>query len=364
MAPRNRRSKKSGRSATGAALVLAMIWIVARTLSDRFFITQPLTWIPTAALLVAIPLIAAITLRSLRKRPLIWVFIAATWTVMLGWFTHAHCRLWSSPPQATDKTIAIMHWNMSWPKRNTWDRYIDLIQDQPNQDLIFLTNPIPNRNYYKKLYPERYAGHHTARGERLTILSVFEITASADASLRVPHSSHFAAHPLDQPVDEPDTTSTLAPVVPDPDWYDEGRILFATIDTTTTLGQPITVWFVDLPSHPRLGRDRLMRYVTNRIEWLVSNPELPQYAPFANPDLIVGDFNIPRGSASLDILCADLENAFDDAGRGTDSTWPRRYPLVHIDQVFIRRPLRAVTYDVTDPGISGHKMQLLEITAH
>lgn len=363
MALRSRRSRKSGRTTAGAALALVFIWVVARTLSDRFFISQPLTWIPTAALLAAIPLIAALGVRSLARRPVSWLLVALTWAVMLGWFTHTHCRLFSAQPRSDKPAVAMMHWNMSWPSRRTWGQYVEAIKDQPNQDLIFLTNPIPSRRYFQQLYPDQYPGYHAARGQRQIVLSTFEIIASADASLRVPHPSDFASFPIDLPPDEPDVVSSLAPQVPDPAWYDEGRVLFAIIDTSAPLGRPITVWFVDLPSHPRLDRARLIRYVKNRIDWLVSNPKLPEFEPFAKPDLIVGDFNTPRGSASLDALCGELENAFDDAGRGSDFTWPRRFPLYHIDQIFLRRPLRAVAYDVRDPGISGHRMQLIEIVS-
>jgi endonuclease/exonuclease/phosphatase family metal-dependent hydrolase len=84
---------------------------------------------------------------------------------------------------------------------------------------------------------------------------------------------------------------------------------------------------------------------------------------FPPPDLIVGDFNIPRGSASLRNLTADFVNAYSQGGFGPSGTWPRRWPLVHIDQAFVGSSLRAARYRVIDPGAGGHRMQIIDLRA-
>jgi endonuclease/exonuclease/phosphatase family metal-dependent hydrolase len=82
---------------------------------------------------------------------------------------------------------------------------------------------------------------------------------------------------------------------------------------------------------------------------------------FPPADLIMGDFNIPRGSASLRQAAQGYPHAHTQAGHGHAGTYPRHRPLVHIDHMFIGPALRARRYQVVDGGVGSHRMQVLDV---
>lgn len=157
---------------------------------------------------------------------------------------------------------------------------------------------------------------------------------------------------------------------------DPGRGAILLIDARERLGRDLVVWLIDLPSDLSLWRDAVTR------EAAAAMLERPAYAKvlnadrrsfrrvpmtdewaerFQRPDLIVGDFNIPRGSASLRHLARGAENAFDQAGEGYSASFPRRFALWHLDQVFVTRPLRAVRYEVITPFSGSHRLQVADV---
>jgi hypothetical protein len=166
-------------------------------------------------------------------------------------------------------------------------------------------------------------------------------------------------------------------------WTDPGRALFMELDTTATLGRTTIIWVVDLPSDFKLSRWALAGSAAAAIAaW--PGPELvhdaaggvtPRDTPpgFPPPDVVVGDFNIPRGSASLGLLAPGMENAFDQAGCGYAATWPRHgsrlgIPIWHLDQMFVGRGgggggVRAARYNIIDPGFGYHHMQTADLVA-
>ena len=79
------------------------------------------------------------------------------------------------------------------------------------------------------------------------------------------------------------------------------------------------------------------------------------------PDLVVGDFNMTRGSVSLATLFPDLSNAFDKAGRGYGASFHRGLPLYHIDHTLLADTIRAVNYDLVDIGIGRHLVQITDV---
>lgn len=162
-------------------------------------------------------------------------------------------------------------------------------------------------------------------------------------------------------------------------WTDPGRALYMELDTTATLGRTTVVWVVDLPSDFKLSRWILAKNAAAAIAaW--PGPESVHDAAggvtrrdvapgFPPPDVVVGDFNIPRGSVSLGMLAPGMENAFDQAGYGYAATWPRHgsgigIPIWHLDQMFVGRGgggVRAARYDIIDPGFGYHQMQAADL---
>ncbi len=130
---------------------------------------------------------------------------------------------------------------------------------------------------------------------------------------------------------------------------DPGSVLELRFDATAALGRELVVWYIDLPSDPFLSKAALAERVRERLAALEADR--------GKPDFIVGDFNIPRGSASLARMMDGRRSAFDDAGAGYFSTWPRARPALHIDHMFMDAAWRCVRYERMDTGRSDHFVQ-------
>ena len=57
----------------------------------------------------------------------------------------------------------------------------------------------------------------------------------------------------------------------------------------------------------------------------------------------------------------DARSSHTQAGVGPDGTWMRRLPLWAIDQAFTGERVRATRSDVIDPGLSEHRMLVVDI---
>ena len=77
----------------------------------------------------------------------------------------------------------------------------------------------------------------------------------------------------------------------------------------------------------------------------------------------MGDFNITRGSYSLELLFPGARHAYDEAGSGWGATYPRDgWPYLHIDHVLMTSDdLAATRYEIVDPGIGLRRLQIAEI---
>ena len=112
-------------------------------------------------------------------------------------------------------------------------------------------------------------------------------------------------------------------------------------------GRDRTLWVVDLPSDPSRSRASIFKQLN----------EVARTKGVAYPDIVVGDFNVPRHSHALAAAFPTMRNAFDEAGMGWSGTWPRRWPLWQLDQVLVGPGLNAIHYQVIDPRLGSHRMQ-------
>lgn len=155
---------------------------------------------------------------------------------------------------------------------------------------------------------------------------------------------------------------------------DQGEAMFVELDAEADFGRPIVVWLVDLPSDLHLPRQRVTReamatmlsfsgptYIrgTSGVDEQV--PGRPQ--GFPSPDIIMGDFNIPRGSDSIRTITRDLRDSYEVAGWGLKPTWHRQYPMVAIDHVYISEVMRALRYDAINVGAGKHMLLVVDLKA-
>jgi hypothetical protein len=160
------------------------------------------------------------------------------------------------------------------------------------------------------------------------------------------------------------------------------------------LDRPLVVWAVDLPSDPSLWRQRVMANAASVVAaWEKPAQEVTEsgwWRPVGDPvrvptpDIVIGDFNTPRGSASLDALAPGMEDAFEQAGWGRAASWRQAraagpggplfgraaakmtrllMPLAdwHIDLTLVGERLRATRYRLVDPGGGPHRVQVVDL---
>ncbi|MFM7260495.1 MAG: endonuclease/exonuclease/phosphatase family protein [bacterium] len=122
----------------------------------------------------------------------------------------------------------------------------------------------------------------------------------------------------------------------------------------TRLG-PIQIEAVDLPSRTTLPRYHALRSL--RADLHAAREE----RGLSEPDLLCGDFNVPRGSASLDLLAPDAREAFDSAGVGWGASYPRPWSFLGIDLTLVRAPWRPVRSEIIDFGCGRHRGQIVDL---
>lgn len=116
-------------------------------------------------------------------------------------------------------------------------------------------------------------------------------------------------------------------------------------------GRPLVIDAVDLPSETTLHRYPSMRAFAGAIEPLRSTPA----------DVTVGDFNITRGSASIELVVPGTREAFAEAGVGWGGTYSRTRPLIAIDQMMVADTWIAARAEVIDPGLGRHRALVVDL---
>ena len=366
--------------AAAAATTIVLAWIASRVATDRLGWSQYAWWIPTLAWAAAsiLSLAAWTALARLHRRlerarrgppstiaspdptaarrpnavgrisrPL----LAAIVLLLLARAAVFEWRLYRfvTPTPDHPRGIRIANWNPAIPAKS-----LEPIL-AAEADVYLIANEW-QRNAAEELVQELGDGVDVIQNERLMVVSRLPVRAWASTYLglagRVLRS--YQLKDLDAQVAEQ---------------VDQGRALFVELETPT--GDPLVIWLVDLPSDPRLLRNdvtataadaigsfkgRVYRYDAEGRRTVTDMSD-----GFPDPDLILGDFNIPRDSASLRTLVGDRANAYDQAGRGYAATFPRTFPLAQIDQMFVGDDWRTVSYRLLDPGRGLHLAQVAEI---
>ena len=297
-----------------------LAWLVGRVLNDRYEFSQWLWWIPTllTLLCMAVNLVFIAGMfgagRFRRRVAVLWIIGAA---VVFMYFAIVDQRMLRQQAHLSESTPAlkVAHWNVQPPALADVEPSIAAVQ-RLNADVIVLTDPGGLlQNEQSQSFIE----------EGFQIASAFPFAMIS----RVPVISMRTVVHVDQL-----------------------HVVIAQLGTDEVLGRPLTLYLVDLPSRPGAARMEIAR----RLRGMIDKLSLPV------PDMVVGDFNIPRGSASLDTLFPNMRHAFKEAGHGYGATFPRTFPLWHIDHMLLSPSLHALDYDIIDPGRSRHRMQVARIS--
>ena len=112
-----------------------------------------------------------------------------------------------------------------------------------------------------------------------------------------------------------------------------------------------TALLIDLPSNPAISRFKMLGDLRLRLDALATPV----------PDIILGDFNTVRGGAAIQKFAPKMQDAFAEGGIGYGATYPRIFPLLHIDQLLLGPRVRVKHYEIIDTGSGEHRMQIASI---
>jgi|GEM_PF-1684061 len=392
-----------------AAVLGTVAWFIGRLFTDDHLWTQYLFWIPSLATVLgcSMCLVLAFLLRVIghriasaerrhnastrRTRPARGLYraAAALIAIMLAHSTLVEWRMLASGPQArlgSDGSNAwrLSYWNVSGSERGPW--VSNVLAADP--DLVIIANAWGYKSFLE--FRETFKGGKGPTNSvffdlRFMVATRWPLLRWGSTDLRLPASDE--ARKLGQ-----DRFFRVDP----------GRAAFLELDVSEhpamkRLGRPLVVWVLDLPSDISVHRPLVTSNAMSAIaslgaapmayregEWLPTSDRVP----FPPPDVIVGDFNIPRGSGSLRTIAVNAVDAFDAAGAGYSGTFPAQRdvalqalsrtpgqpsivarglawligrPWWKIDHAFVNPPCRVTGYRVLDPGSGTHRLQMLDL---
>lgn len=367
----------------GVLLVLAG-WTVGQVLTDEYYPSQYLWWIPTPAVLaVCWPMVLAswllekmsIRLGGYQLRP---ILSAALFGITV-WYVFGVGRVHRLLFPAERGSLRVVYWNLAVDDEADG---AGKVVSSLAPDLAIVANPRWDQTRAELLDSMRaISGDQPAPG------SEPDTASERPADQTQPgEEAEGVAEPVVEPVVEPahflfsneiaistrgsierwgSVTFAAAGVN---DYEHRGVVLFAEVSGLSP--EPLTVWVVDLPSAPALWRMEVMEMARQAVlswdgrsfvprgdgRWSLQTGE----DAFPNADLIVGDFNTPRGSKSLETLVGALSNAAS-ARRGFGYTWPRDRALLAIDHCFVGRHFEAVGQRTLDAGMGRHRVVVTDL---
>ncbi|MHC4989904.1 MAG: endonuclease/exonuclease/phosphatase family protein, partial [Planctomycetota bacterium] len=295
--------------------VMLLLWAMGRLLSDAYLWSQWLAWLPTPAAIAAAALGLLCAARPSWRDPAPRARAARLtgWGALLGalvlYFAGFEHKLFAWGGDAPNG-LTIDHWNVTAKRAVDPSALVDaIIDDAP--DVMILTNA--DIVVHRKLW--RWAMND---GRTVQLQAPFTVITRLPLEL-------------------------LRPLVAVDD------IHTAELTVMTEGGEPLTFWLVDFPSDPGISR---MRVADRARELLAQKGAL-------EPQVIIGDFNMTRGSASLRRFAPNHRHAFELAGRGYGATYRRRWPMLHIDHALVAPGVKVAAYRLRDPGVGEHRMQRL-----
>lgn len=382
----------------GALVVLQ--FAVGRVMTDRTPVTQYLWWVPALWSLAAAWGLWAVSAacgrlslrtRGVMLRPLVLAGCGAIslWVVFGEWHLQ---RVVLRPAQAPrERTLRVLHWNQSAAFRMSDGG--DLIKRE-NPDIAVVVNA-------------RYDGNRRELVQAMGTLAPGEREIRLDG--RVPsftEPGHFFSSGMGLVASR--ERILRAGVVrmehvegADPKWRsanDPGFVVWCEIDAGerfADLGRPLVVWVVDFPSDPTLWRRKVMEAARDAVStweqaamvcdedgrWSAQGEPVRVPAP----DIVMGDFNTLRGSASIGVVTPGMRDAFAQAGWGRARSWQQQsmgtpgetvsgqlvrmvsrwvLPLAdwHIDLTRVGQAWRATRYRLVRPGNGPHDVQVVDLT--
>ena len=378
-----------------AGTVLA-VYATGRIFTDRFHATQFLSWVPGMWLLAFATLCALVfsagRLLSRAARlgvPERWAGRLLLVALVVGWchfaFIEARVqRAFSGPPRIVDSArpaapqgraaLRVMQWNATSPDVVPRPALLLPLLHRFDPDVLFACIAMAPHQL-ESVVSELPARLHTARRGMVLAVSkrpILDMT-TYPLGLADPVSGAFV----------PPRPGALPPA-PDrlhAEWEtfynsygplvglqrrqfrnaDPGFLTVLRLAPLAQDGEPLVLWHFDLPSDPLRSKWLAAGHISTRLTQPA--PPGPDGAPasFGLPALIIGDFNTPRGAASLRRAFASYSSVFDAVGKSPGATWPRRFPLLQIDQALAPAATLPLGWGSVDPGEGDHLAIIVDV---
>lgn len=367
-------------------ILLLVGWVVGLVKTDEHHWSQYLYWLPPMLMVGGawvMLLLSAIFARLSRRlgglllRPVLMLLaIGCTGYLLLGhWHVHRMLTHSAEKPQGA---VRVLHWNQMGELEDP--KALGQRADELGADILLIANAKWGRTRQEIL--EEFADFAPDERERWVNYSHriyanpahFWVEGDALIASRYPMSRSgmvsFGSYERQQVLSH--TSSS------------KGWVIFAEfdLDPDSTDDPPFVVWFVDLPSNPKAWKMDTMREARRQIDswdgsgWgmgrHVWEQRLFEGERFPTPDVIVGDFNTPRGSASIDIIASGYADAFDTAGSGRGRSFVIRdgsalekamFQIVdmHIDLTLVSAEHEIRGYTLIHSAKAKHAIQVSDI---
>ncbi len=296
------------------ALLVLVVVAASDLVTDRFAPAQSFWWMPRLPIDAGVVLWCLLASWYVRrrlhdgvaaKRLLCWAGAAAILALV------HFAAMWGIPSARPNEAIRLVHWNASYLAEELAANAVAQLLAF-DADALILTDAGPSLMAHAHA-PFRAAGYSIAAPGRFTVFSRVAL---------------IEARPL------------LA---------DRGRSL-ARLQLSTPQGA-LVIDAVDLPSATTIPRAQAMRSFIADLASIRTT----------QPDLLIGDFNITRGSHSLSLLAPDAVEAFAEAGSGWGGSYPRDKPFWGIDLTLVRPPWKPVRSEIVDLGFGRHRVQVVDV---
>ena len=301
--------KLFSRITCGFAVTLFLLWCIGALLSDRWTWSQWLAWIPTFFVILFFALAGTLCFVD-KKKALGSLFFGGTISLLV-YFCCVEHQLHKSNEQ--EGAIKIVGWTMSHPKGMVAAESAECIV-QLNGDITLLTHGW-------KVRGEQVLRDWLGTTGRKVINSQFTLLTKF-APLQV--QTLIASNGI--------------------------YISSFTLDTSAELNKNLVLWAVDFPSSLVLPKME----IAHRMRRLLQTIEAPP------PDIVLGDFNMTRNSVAIETMFPTLKDAVTDSGIGVLASYPMKFPLFHIDHILINDTIRPTYYELFNPHIGRHRIQVME----
>ncbi len=279
-------------------------------LSDRWLFSQWFAWIPTP--LVVLLLICSAGAFFSSKQKFKGLFLLWLGITLLTWFLVFERKTFEKSYETGD--ITIVGWTMSHSKQDVAKESSEVILKLQG-DITLLTH-----GWY-------------VRGQEL-------IQQWVDQSGYKVVNSQFTLLSKYKPI-------SVQTIIASDGVYISSFIL----DTTEVLGDVLVLWAIDLPSS--IWDSKID--IAHRVNRLLQTIE------YTSPDIVMGDFNMTRNSVAMRTMFPTLYDISNRVGVGFLGSFPMNVPLYHIDHTLMNDRFTPVKYELINPHIGRHRIQLVDI---